>query len=381
MTDPPYVAMVLLNNTSLGGAERRFAQVYEGLRARKVPIALAINESLLAGLRQGGLLQPEGELGLVVKERVGRLKSSLAFSLRKLDYLFACVSVGCWLRRSRPQVLHLVLGGAYVALPLQVVGAAPPAVVSVVCPNLREMVGSRLGYRLYRRALRLARVVDVLTDSIRINLEREGVQRERISVSRGSCIDTARFQPGSGKQPRVVFVGRLVEEKNALLFVEACAVVRTLVPTARFYLLGDGPLRRAVDDLVKQRGLEPSMTVGWCERVERVLAEALVFVSLQRTDNYPSQALLEAMACGAAVVATNVGLTSKLVDDRVGVLVEADPAAVAEAVARLLEHPEEARAMGLKARARVVQEHSTDAYLDYLVGLYASARRAEDQRR
>ena len=108
MTDPPYVAMVLLNNTSLGGAERRFAQVYEGLRARKVPIALVINESLLAGLRQGGLLQPEGELGLVVKERVGRLKSSLAFSLRKLDYLFACVSVGCWLRRSRPQVVHLV---------------------------------------------------------------------------------------------------------------------------------------------------------------------------------------------------------------------------------------------------------------------------------
>jgi len=98
-----------------------------------------------------------------------------------------------------------------------------------------------------------------------------------------------------------------------------------------------------------------------------------VCVSLQRTDNYPSQALLEAMACGAAVVATDVGLTWKLVDETVGLRVEAKPGSVADAVIRLLDNPSQATAMGQRGRERVMQHHSMDAYLDYLEGVYKSA--------
>ena len=43
----PVVAMLLFNNSSVGGAERRFALVYQELRRRHVPVLLAINESLL----------------------------------------------------------------------------------------------------------------------------------------------------------------------------------------------------------------------------------------------------------------------------------------------------------------------------------------------
>ncbi len=104
-----------------------------------------------------------------------------------------------------------------------------------------------------------------------------------------------------------------------------------------------------------------------------MLGEARVFVSLQRTDNYPSQALLEAMACGAAAVATDVGLTWKLVDETVGARVKAEPAAVAEAVLALLDHPDRADAMGRRARERVIRDHSMEKYLDYMEGLYARA--------
>lgn len=390
----PDVALLLLNNSGMGGTERRFAQVYEGLRRRNVSISLVINESLLAGLIRAGVLQTSGLPGLVVKERFGkiaryvdgvsrqednpeaprvgpsRIRHALAFGLRKLDYAIGCVSVGWWLIRRRPQAMHLVLGGAYVALPLQALGWAPPAVVSVVCSSLRGMVGSALGLSLYRLALRSARVVDALTESVSEAVQREGVSAERIRVSAGSCVNTSRFRPASAKQPWVVFVGRLVEEKDPVLFVEACALVRARVPAVRFFVLGDGPLRAQVEDAVRRHGLESCTEVGWREQVEVILSEALVFVSLQRTDNYPSQALLEAMACGTAVVATDIGLTGKLVDDTVGLLVKPAPDAVGNAVVTLLSQPGRAMAMGLKGRERVVREHSMEAYLTYLESLY-----------
>lgn len=371
MTDRPAgsahdVALILLNNSGVGGTERRFAQVYEGLRARGLSLSLVINASLRGKLMAAGVLKDE-PVALLVTEPIG----GLAHRLRKLDYVLAAIRVGLWLVRHKPRAMHLVLGGAYIALPAQMLGWAPPALVSVVCPSLREMVGSTLGLILYRRALKSARLVDALTEGVKTTLLKEGIAADRISVSSGSCVDTVRFQPAQSKRPWVVFSGRLIDEKNPLLFVEACALVRALRPEARFFLLGDGPLRRPVEALLRKKGLESCTEVGWRQDVDTVLAEALIFASLQRMDNYPSQALLEAMACGAAVVATDVGLTAKLVDDSVGLRVQAEPADVAEAMARMLSDPAGTQARGRRGRELVLREHSMESYLTYLDGLYA----------
>ncbi|MEW6542983.1 MAG: glycosyltransferase [Nitrospirota bacterium] len=388
--DPRSVALVLVNNNGLGGAERRFAQAYEGLRRRGVPIELVINESLRDGLVRAGLLAEAHRPGLLLPEPFGRLtqllppspgdggpvRNQLIFFIRKLDYGLGSLLLGRWLRRRRPAAVHLVLGGAYLAWPWQTLGLAPPAILSLVCPNLRELVGASLGLWLYRRAIKKARLVDALTDSIGETARREGAAPDRVRVSGGSLVDVARFQPAQAKRPWVVFAGRLIEEKNPLLFVQACALVRAqlkdAIPGVRFFLLGDGPLREEVEALIRRHGLDDCLEVGWREKVEPVLAQALVFVSLQRMDNYPSQALLEAMASGAAAVATEVGLTGKLVDETVGRLVQATPESVADAVLGLLRGPERAEAMGRRARERVVRDHSLDAYLAYLSGLYGS---------
>lgn len=390
------VAMLLLNNSGVGGAERRFARAYQGLRKRNMSVALVVNESLLTVLRQMEVLDDTELPALVIRERVGklarrvgghperyatrqgllaRIRLAAAFWLRKMDYVMGCVSVGWWLMRVRPRVMHLVLGGVYVALPLQLLGGAPPSVVSVTNPSLRKMVGARPALWLYRLALRRASVVDALTDSIRQTLTREGIADERIRVPAGSCVDTDRFRPAPAKRRWVVFAGRLVPDKNPALFVEACAMVRPRLPDARFFVLGEGLLRSEIEALVRRHGLEAVVEVGWTPHVGITLAEAMVYVSLQREENYPSQALLEAMACGAAIVATDVGLTWKLVDESVGIRVEAKPVAVADAVVRLLDNPDQALAMGRKGRERVLRDHSLGAYLDYLEDVYASACR------
>ena len=364
--------MLLFNNTSVGGAERRYAWVYHALRRRNVPIVLAINESLFMRLRRLGIFSEQDMPDLLLKERVGRI----AFVLRKLDYVLGLLSVTVWIWRRRPQVLHLVLGGAYLALPSQLIGTAPRAVLSVVCPSLREMVGSTIGLYLYRLALPLAERVDALTESVRQMVREEGVAAERISMPSGSCVDEQRFRPAV-KQEWVVFSGRLIPEKNPMLFVQACALARERmkdrITELRMFVLGDGPLRADVEALIEKQGLGPWMTVGWNDQVELVLSRAAVFVSVQRTDNYPSQSLLEAMASGTAVVATDVGLTRNLVDDQVGRLVSATPNAVADAIVELLANPRQTAAMGLRARERVVQQHSLERYLDYIQSVYAMA--------
>jgi len=394
--------MILLNNSGIGGAERRFAQVYRRLKDRGTPIALIINESLLGRLRQSGMFGTDEQPALILRESVGRLAGwlgrqasmrnirvsgrhadkdtgmSAPFWWRKMDYLPACLTVRRWLRRQRPQLMHVILGGAYVALPAQWLGVAPPSVVSVVCPSLRDMVGSGLGCRLYRAALRRARVVDALTDDVAGMVRTEGVPAGRVRISPGSCVDTDRFSPKPFRRPWVVFSGRFIEEKNPALFVEACALVRERVPDARFFMFGEGPLHQGLDALIRRRGLEAFIQFGWSQNVGAVLGEALVFVSLQRTDNYPSQALLEAMACGDAIVATDVGLTWKLVDEQVGFRVKPEACAVAGAIVLLLEDRGLAALLGRKARDRVAGLHSMNAYADYLENLYAEAVKSDE---
>jgi glycosyltransferase involved in cell wall biosynthesis len=386
--------MVLLNNSGSGGAERRYAQVYEYLRRRKMNISLVMNESLLADLLRAGVLNEEAP-SVVLKEWFGssarclmrmmpdsdaargafgvaiqKILGAAAFGLRKLDYAIGCLTLSWWILRHHPLALHLILGGAYVVLPLQWLRCAPPAAVSVVCPSLSAMVGSGLGYRLYRMALHQADVVDALTDTIRRALEEEGVSPNSIRIAPGSFVNTDRFAPSPVKYPWVVFAGRLVPEKNPDQFVAVCALVHKRCPHAKFFILGDGPLRKHVWMQVRQHGLEANLEMTWCDHMESVLAHTLVFVSMQTMDNYPSQALLEAMSCGAAVVATDVGQTGKLVDESVGMRVEAKPEAIADAVVHLLEHPEQSAVKGKSGRQRVMEQHSTDAYVDYLERLY-----------
>lgn len=370
------VAVVLVNNSGIGGTERRFAQVYRMLRERGQPVSLVINASLHRRLVEAGLL-PAERADLLLGEPVGRW----CFGLRKLDYLLAAGQLAWWLLNHRPAALHLVLGGAYVALPAQWAGLAPPALLSIVCPSLTEMVGAPAGLALYRRAMRAAARIDVLTESVRDMVRREGVPEERLSLSAGSCVDVEKYRPAPRKQPWVVFAGRLIQEKNPLLFLQACALVRREAPQARFFLLGDGPLRGLVEEEMRRLDLAGCLEVGWREDLAAVLGEALIFASLQRMDNYPSQALLEAMASGTAVVATDVGLTAKLVPAAVGLRVPPEAAALAEALLALLRDAPQAEAMGRRARALVLREHSMDAYAQYLERQYAElVERAKGQR-
>ena len=77
------------------------------------------------------------------------------------------------------------------------------------------------------------------------------------------------------------------------------------------------------------------------------------------------------MACGVVPVATDVGLTWKLVDETTGIRVKPDPGPIAEAVIALLQHPQQCERLGRAARQRVIEQHSDERFRAYLGSLYA----------
>ena len=368
---------VLINNSGLGGAERRFGRLFARMSEDDPSTTFVVNAELWRKLVRAGVVSDRKTDVFVLPEPcsqlavwIGLQEGPFAFSLRKLDYLvFSCLIMTRYVMAGR-RVFHLVLGGVYACLPLMLVRPDHGSVISVV-HKLSMMVGVSWAVPLYRLALWRCDQIDALTEAVRDDLVERGIPGDKILVSEGSVVDAERFCPSPEKEPRVVFSGRLVEEKNPLLFVEAIPRILQAIPAAKFSLLGEGPLQSLIEQALDRHDLRRAVNFEFCPDPAPVLAHARVFVSLQRTENYPSQSLLEAMACGTAVVATDVGLTHKLVDESVGIRVKPDPASVADAVVQLLRHPERLREMGKRARDRVIRHHSTNTYLEYLGALHS----------
>lgn len=152
----------------------------------------------------------------------------------------------------------------------------------------------------------------------------------------------------------MVLVGQMRPPKGQDLALGALARMRHR--RARLRLVGDGPDRAKLQETTSHLGLEDR--VEWAGKVAdpapHLRAADLVLVP-SRYDGL-SLALLEAMACGAAVVASAVPGTSAL--EGTGVLVpENDPAALAEAADDLLDDAGQRTKLGQMARKRAVEEY------------------------
>jgi len=158
-------------------------------------------------------------------------------------------------------------------------------------------------------------------------------------------VDTTRFAPAprtARRAKNVLYVGRLSEEKNLGAVVEAAArLAGRFEPEAR---------RRGVASAF--------LPVVDHRRLPAYLADADAFVLPSYTEGHP-KALLEAMSAGVPCVASNVGGNRSIIDQgATGLLFElGDPGALADALARVLDDPASARALGERARARIVERY------------------------
>lgn len=217
-----------------------------------------------------------------------------------------------WLDRDRIDVVHawLFIANAYAWLANR--ATRRPLVTSA--RNCKRQ-GRMLDW-LNRRAFAASNAIVVNSEEVGCYIAREyRAARERIRVVY-NAIDTDRFTPAFGPHaggPCIAMVGRLVPQKNPLLFVAAAAAVRAQLPTVRFMLIGDGPFRAEVEAAVVAAGLRECCEVlGERRDIPELLRQADLFWLPSEWEGLPN-VVLEAMASGLPVIATDVGGTRELI--------------------------------------------------------------------
>lgn len=231
----------------------------------------------------------------------------------------------------------------------------------------------RIRTRLDRYAAkRFDRVVAVSDGVGEFLIKTYGCSPDRVSVIRNGW--EGHPQPRKTPEvPTVLNVGNLRPEKGHELLLEAFARVRKTIPQARLVIVGDGPLRVHLERSAGALGIGGSVQfAGSRPDVWPFLSEASVF-ALPSYSEPLGLVVLEAMAAGLPVVATDVGGVPELVTPGLtGTLVSSgDTDGFAAALQNSLQRPAEAEKMGEEGRRRAEGLRAENMIASYF-GLYES---------
>jgi colanic acid/amylovoran biosynthesis glycosyltransferase len=277
------------------------------------------------------------------------------------------------LRALRPLLLHAHFGrGGALALPIARTLGIPLVVTFHGADATKEThYRHRLVPRIYARRLaalqREAALFVCVSEFVRDCLLARGFPPDKLAViHQGVELDAASpAEPVAATDPYVLFVGRFVEKKGASHLVEAMRLLEARGSAPRLVLIGDGPLSGALHE--QARGLKRVAFLGWLPNpdVRRWMRGALalcvpsVTARAGDSEGLPT-VIFEAMAEAVPVVASDhAGIAEAVEHGRTGLLVpEGDPAALANALANLIESRELRQRFGTEARAVAAERFS-----------------------
>jgi glycosyltransferase involved in cell wall biosynthesis len=169
----------------------------------------------------------------------------------------------------------------------------------------------------------------------------------------------------------VVFISRLIREKDPFSFLKMARQVSKLRPRTTFIVAGDGYLRNAMVKRAKTMNIaEKVKFLGFREEIPEILSIASVFVSTSLTEGFGLSAA-EAMAMEVPAVISDAGGHKELMSDGCGFRVKArDINGFTEKIGCLLSNESMRKDMGHRARSRIESEFSIDKTVSGMISLY-----------
>jgi glycosyltransferase involved in cell wall biosynthesis len=349
---PPRVLHIEAGRHLYGGA-RQVLYLLEGLKRQGVgsllvcPAGSAIAEAARGHCERVHAIPMGGDLDLGLVPRLRRL-----------------------IRSEGPDLVHVhsrrgadLFGGVAARL------AGVPAVLSRRVDNPESWLAMRLKYPLYAKVI-------TISEGIRQVLLAAGLPPGKVVCVR-SAVDGTAYQAGCdggwfrrefGLPPNartLAVVAQLIERKGHGYLLDALPDVIARHPEVRVLLFGQGPLEAELRDRIRRLGLglaDQVRLAGFRSDLERILP-CLDLVVHPATLEGLGVSLLQAAAAGLPIVAARAGGIPEVVrDGENGLLVPpGDSRSLGEAVLWMLDHPDEARALGARGRALVEREFSVPA--------------------
>ncbi len=235
----------------------------------------------------------------------------------------------------------------------------------------------QLTYQIYAPSLADYNQVIIFSNIQKELLNKLGVPNTRIAIIPNG-VDSDRYSPGESgiKQElnaEVLFLyqGRLAAEKNVEALLKAWRKSR-MPEGCKLAIVGTGPLLAGLKAFY---GSDPSIIwMGYIADEQRrieILRGTDVFILPSLVEGL-SLSLLEAMSCGVACIATDVGADGEVIENGAGVILDSHK--VASQLCTLLplfaDHPEMAQIIGAKARQRVLERYTLTKNIDHLEILY-----------
>ena len=271
--------------------------------------------------------------------------------------------------------------------------AASLAGVNARIASKRETGGMRSPNqdKVEKLAFRRAKAIVVNSDSVRTYLIGRGIAESKLRlIYNGLAIsrftpssDSSKFltEAGISANPSTRFVTLVAnlrhDVKNVPMLLRAAKKVLAQYPHTHFIVAGEGRLDTELKDLAEHLGVSENVNfIGRCTDVPALLEASYACVLTSTAEGF-SNSILEYMAAGNPVVATNVGGAGEaIIDGSTGYLVASDDdGALASRLIELLREPEKARRFGDEGRAVVAAKFSESAQLASTLDLYNSILR------
>ena len=182
--------------------------------------------------------------------------------------------------------------------------------------------------------------------------------REQIQLPEDACV--------------IGYVGRLATQKRIRDLIWAADILKLVLPKVYLLIVGDGPQRHQLRQFARDcQILDRVKFFGHCEEVESLYSAMDVFWLGSEYEGMPNS-VMEAMASGLPVVATNVpGVNELVIEGKTGYLIPVgDRAEMAQKTFRLFENPSLAQQFGNSGRLRMEQFFSTQDMIESHVSLY-----------
>lgn len=254
----------------------------------------------------------------------------------------------------------------------------PPGLISVFCGMLLKvrtaitihgsdifvLARKPLLKSLIKFTLKKADYVFVVSDSLKNEVLKLGIEgmEDKLSVTYNT-VDIKRFNPYKmtnfkeemkidSERSVILFVGNLVWQKGVEFLIRA---KEFLNEDAVIVIVGDGPLFQELKGIVEFEDIDGIIFTGARDDVDNIMPAADLVVLPSVSESF-GIVILEAMASGKPVVATNVGGIPEIVNDETGIIVQPeDPVALAEAIDKILKDKYLQKKLSKAAREQVMR--------------------------